>query len=494
MIRLITFLILSPLIAFGQLKTAPEWMDHMVLQRGKPISIKGKAAPGQTVRLSFAGQSASARSGADSSWSIPLRPLTARTQPSDMKISAGRERLVLKDILVGDVWLCLGQSNMEFPMRSEDHYAEARRSLTGSLIRWYNPQYVGKGIYNQLFSPEQSQQIDSGLFYTGAWQRGDTSSLASMSAVAYYFADKVTQQTGVPIGLVHLAIGGAPLETFIPEAALLADSTFARKARGNWLQNPDLPDWSRERGRQNRGNDTNAQGPAHGYKPGFAFEKGLRGWTDIPVAGVLFYQGETNAQEPARVAEYGRLFGVMLEAYRSYWPDAPCYYVQLSSIDSMQYRSQLWPQFRDMQRQMMHNIPRTGMAVSSDAGARNDVHPTNKQSVGQRLAAWALYDYYGKKEIVPSGPLAEKAVYRDGKVKIYFTWAEGMKTAGGAWLKGFSLDGKNPAEAVISGNTVEIASSGRPAFVYYGWQPFTEANLVNAAGLPASTFRLRIEP
>lgn len=495
MIRSIAYLVFLPTLVFGQLKTDPAWMDHMVLQRRQPITVTGKATPGETVRLTFKGRSASARALPDSTWRIRITPLPASATPADMLIQAGKARITLRDLLVGDVWLCLGQSNMEFPMRSEANYTEARKNLSGQIIRFYNPKYAGKGIYNQLFPDSLTRLLDSGGFYTGgAWQPCDTASLPGMSAVAYYFADKVTQQAGVPVGLVHLAIGGAPLETFVPKEALLADSGFARKARGNWLDNPDLPDWSRERGRQNRGHDESPEGPAHGYRPGFAFEKGLRAWTENPIAGILFYQGETNAQEIARVAEYGKLFAVMVSAYRDHWPGAPCYFVQLSSIDSAKYRSQLWPQFRDGQRVMLQHIPRSGMAVSSDVGARNDVHPTNKRTVGQRLAAWALYDYYSMKNVVPSGPLAEKAVYADGTVTIFFTWAEGLKPADGAWLKGFSLDGTHPAEAKIRGNTVEIRTPGRPAFVYYGWQPFTDANLVNAAGLPASTFRLRIEP
>ncbi|WP_423736329.1 sialate O-acetylesterase [Chitinophaga caseinilytica] len=494
MVRSIAWLIILPLTAFGQIRISPQWMDHMVLQRGKPVSISGKATPGATVQLSFSGKSASVRTGKDSSWQIRIGPLKANAQPADMRITAGKDTLALKDLLVGDVWLCLGQSNMEFPMRNEAHYAEARQNITRGPVRWYNPTYVGKGIYNQLFSDSLMQLIDNGVFYTGAWQRCDSASLADMSAVAYYFAEKVTASAGVPVGLVHLAIGGAPLETFVPKEALLADSAFSQKVWGNWLRNPALPDWSRERGRQNRGHDTTAGGPAHGYKPGFAFDKGLRELTGNPVAGILFYQGETNAQETARVAEYGRLFDVMMQAYRAFWPGVPCYFVQLSSIDSSGYRSQLWPQFRDEQRRILQQTPNTGMAVSSDVGARNDVHPTDKRTVGYRLAAWALHDFYKLGNVVPSGPLVEKAVYRQGKIILHFKWAEGLTVAGGALLKGFSLDGTHPAPASVHGNTVEIPSSAKPAFVYYGWQPFTDANLVNAAGLPASTFRIRIEP
>lgn len=493
MVRGIALLILTPALALGQLKTAPEWMDHMVLQRGKPLTLEGKATPGQTVHITFSGQKLAARAGGDSSWRVQLRPLKANAVPGDMFITSGKERIKLRDLLVGDVWLCLGQSNMEFPMNGEAHYKSLQPFVARPLIRQYNPRYIGKGIYGKAFPDSLARLIDGGTFYTGYWEQCDSISIRSMSAVAFYFAERVTKQTGVPIGLIHLAIGGAPLETFIPKEALAADSVFVQKVRGNWLENKHLPDWARERGRQNRGADSSVEGPAHGYKPGFAFDKGLRRLTGNPIAGFLFYQGETNAQEVARVEEYGRLFRVMLDAYRHYWPNAPCYFVQLSSIDSIKYRSQLWPAFRDGQRRMLQEVPHTGMAVSSDVGAMHDVHPTDKKTVGERLAAWALYDFYGY-AVVPSGPLAQKAAYAAGKVIIHFNWAEGLRPAGSAMLKGFSLDGIHPAAATIHGNTVEIGAPERPAFVYYGWQPYTDANLQNAAGLPASTFRLRIEP
>ncbi|MGX5817727.1 sialate O-acetylesterase [Chitinophaga lutea] len=487
MVRCLTLLILAPFTVSAQLKTAPVWMDHMVLQRNAPLTVSGSGRPGEMVQVRFSGNTAAARIGPDSTWSVRLPPMHTNAQQADMVITSRRERLVLHDLLVGDVWLCLGQSNMEFPLRNEAHYAAVQRNPLHHL-RLYNPTYAGKGIYGQPFPDSLMRRLDAGEFYQGKWERCDSAAIARMSAVAFYFGETVNGETGVPIGLVHLAIGGAPLETFISREALLADSLFAQKAQGNWLENRALPEWSRERGRQNRGDG----GTAHGYEPGFAFEHGLRSLTLLSFAGMLLYQGETNAQEMSRVEEYGRLFGAMMEAYRRFWPGMPCYFVQLSSIDSLQYRSQYWPAFRDGQRRILQAVSRTGMAVSSDVGARNDVHPTDKRTVGRRLAAWALYDYY-RRPLVPSGPLPTKAEYRDGKVVVHFDWADALGTAGNKPLTGFSLDGVHPINAIIKDSTVEIETFAPPAFVYYGWQPYTDANLVNAAGLPASTFSIPVE-
>jgi sialate O-acetylesterase len=191
-----------------------------------------------------------------------------------------------------------------------------------------------------------------------------------------------------------------------------------------------------------------------------------------------------------RVNEYRELLKLMIRDYRIRWkqPELPFYLVQLSSIERP-----LWPKFRDEQRKLLNDIKNAGMAVSSDIGERRNVHPTNKKAVGERLARWALNKTYGRKEIIPSGPLPQKAIYKNGQVIISFQYSDGGLKINGENLKGFSLDGLADVKAVIKDKTVVIAANEKPAFIYYGWQPFTEANLVNSALLPASTFKLKVE-
>lgn len=215
----------------------------------------------------------------------------------------------------------------------------------------------------------------------------------------------------------------------------------------------------------------------------------------MPVKGVLCYQGESNAQEMERVNEYAALSKLMMDDYRKKWKQSalPFYYVQLSSIDTVHYKSHFWPQFRDEQRKMMQKISYSGMAVCSDIGAKDDVHPTNKKEVGKRLARWALNKTY-KQNIVPSGPLPIVAKYKDGKVTISFQYrAKGLMTSDGKSLRGFSLDGKSEAEAYFGDSGVIVPAGFKPDYIYYGWKPFSDGNLVNSENLPASTFKIKVQ-
>jgi len=214
----------------------------------------------------------------------------------------------------------------------------------------------------------------------------------------------------------------------------------------------------------------------------------------IPIKGILWYQGESNAQEKPRVEEYHKLQKLMIEDYREKWqqPGMPFYWVQLSSIDTTNYDSHLWPEFRDKQRLLLNVTENVGMAVSSDIGARNDVHPRNKKEVGNRIARWALKNEYGQ-NILVSGPLPEKAVYKDGSIIVYFKYSgEGLKPSEGETIKGFSIDGKSEIPAISSRDKIYIKTSEMPEFIYYNWQSYATGNLVNSEGLPASTFKLKI--
>ena len=177
-----------------------------------------------------------------------------------------------------------------------------------------------------------------------------------MSAVGYYFAKAITDSEKIPIGLINLAIGGAPIETFISREVFQADKRFTKKVQGDWLTNESLPLWARDRGRQNVGANKNGYaddlGLNHGYKPGFAYASGIAPITNFPIKGILWYQGETNAQEPQRIKEYRALMHLLINDYRKKFkePAMPFYWVQLSSIDTAKYKSHYWPQFRDEQR------------------------------------------------------------------------------------------------------------------------------------------------
>jgi hexosaminidase len=249
----------------------------------------------------------------------------------------------------------------------------------------------------------------------------------------------------------------------------------------------------RQRGNENTGGSTgDLSGPNHAFKPGFAFDAGIRPLKDLAIKGIIWYQGESNAQETERVQEYAALQELLVRDLRNNWNETalPFYYVQLSSIDSVKYRSKLWPMFRDEQRKFMDKVPHTGMAVSHDHGAMNDVHPRNKKVIGERLSQWALKFDYGQ-EVIPSGPLPTHALQENSSVRIFFNYASTLVTANGD-LKGFSIDGIHETMAMIEDSTVVIPNAGNAKWIYYGWKPFTDANLVNSDGLPAPGFRIPV--
>jgi sialate O-acetylesterase len=494
----IIFIVL-PIICPAQIKPAKIFTNNMVLQRHEPIRFWGKARPGESLTVLFAKEKRNVLVQNDSSWTAIFNAQKSNSKPQSVIFQNEDEKIELTNILIGDVWLCIGQSNMEWPMVKELHYKEELAESNQTNLRFYNPSYAGKNTFNVPFSDSIIKALTPENFYKGQWQICNTNSFKQMSAVGYYFGKTISTETNVPIGIINISIGGAPLEAFISLGSLKNSKQFNKKTNGDWLLNNSLSEWIRERGKQNIGglknvpNDEN--GNNHAFKPGFAYQSGIEPILNMPIKGILCYQGESNAQELERVKEYADLSALMINDYRKQWknPNLPFYYVQLSSIDTVKYKGQLWPNFRDEQRKMLQLIPNSGMAVSSDIGFKNDVHPTNKKYVGERLARWALNNTYHKK-ILPSGPLPIQAHYKNNQLIIKFRFSgDSLLSSDGKTLRGFSVDGINECNASIENKTIVISMKERPLFIYYGWKSFTDANLVNSEKLPASTFKIKVK-
>jgi sialate O-acetylesterase len=484
----------------GQLRLSGLFSDNMILQRNQPIRVFGTGVPGKLVELRFFNRFYATMAEPDSSWSVVMEPLGVNSQPQKLVVISGRDSIITENILVGDVWLCTGQSNMEWPF-SRDAFATEETALAEQpQIRLYNTTYAGKYVYGVPYTDSVLATLNTEEFYSGGWEPCTPQTVQSFSAIGYYFAKKITAETGIPIGVINLAIGGAPIETFISKEALAADPQFKQKATGNWLLNSTLPEWIRERGLQNLGHLSGASsqqgpGPDHAYKPGFAYAASIPVFAQLPVAGILFYQGESNSLEAPRVFEYGSLLKLLVRQYRQQWkqPNLPFYWVQLSSIDTSFYKSGYWPAFRDLQRKMLDSISFSGMAVTSDIGDPRDVHPRNKRTVGNRLAAWALHYKYGRENIIPSGPLIKDIRVRKNRLILSFRYSSGgLATSDGQHIRGFSVDGKTGTTVKIKRKKIVLPFNSKPSYVYYGWAPYSSANLINKAGLPASTFRKKI--
>lgn len=517
------FLMIAQLVS-AELTLNRMFSCNMVLQRDEPIAIFGTATAGSEVKVVLGGKGKVAIVDTKGEWKVVFRPLKASSVPVELTVRSGNEKLKLHNILVGDVWICTGQSNMEWPLKREKYFAEEQHKLDNKLLRINNPMPAGRYVYGVSYTDSLIRRLNTHDFYRWeGWQESGMQSAPETSAIAYYFAKEVISATGIPVGIINLSIGGAPLETFIPFEAMKAHPEFTEKVKAmDWLDNKSLPVWTSERGRQNIGGFSQKPDPSgstvdgmpftksasentartlkvpgdergknHAYKPGFAYVSGIEPLLPLPVKGILLYQGESNAQEPERVAEFRELQKLMITTYRKAWnkPAMPFYWVQLSSIDTLRYKSQYWPWFRNEQRLLVNEVAHTGMAVSSDHGARHDVHPTNKKVVGERLARLALKEVY-KKNVNAYGPEAVSAEYKNGRVIVRFKQARQLSTSDNAVLKGFSLDGRSPVEARIEKNTVILPSSTRPSFVYYGWQPYSEGNLIDKDGMPATTLKI----
>ena len=471
---------------YGGLQLPMLYGDNMVLQRGVPLEIGGTDNAGRQVTVTIGRQKQQTVTGTDGRWSIRLKPLDAGTGYT-LRIADEERELTYRNVAVGEVWLCSGQSNMEFRLEQS---LTATRDIPQSgneQIRLFD--LKGRWATSNYAWPAQALDSVKRLeYFTHAdWQPCTPQQAARFSAVGYYFGKMLQDSLQVPVGLICNAVGGSPTESWIDR------STIEHRLPGilrNWPQNDYVQDWVGGRALTNIKNRT-SQLQRHPYDPCYLFESGILPLQHYPVKGIIWYQGESNAHH---VELHEQLFTLLVNSWRTYWknPEMPFYFVQLSSLNRPS-----WPWFRDSQRRLMQQLPHTGMAVSSDQGDSLDVHPRNKRPIGERLARWALYRNYGF-DLLPSGPLFKSAQAKGNRVYISFDYGQGLGTADRQTPRCFEVAETEglyqPAQAVIQDGEVIVWSDkiSRPAFVRYGWQPFTRANLVNKDGLPASTFRAEV--
>lgn len=502
MTRILFLLLLSVAWLRAELALAPVFTDHMVLQRDVPLPVWGRAAPGELVTVEFAGDKKTAFADVDGCWLVRLGLQAASAAARDLRINTAGESREITDVLVGEVWLCAGQSNMEWPLARELHAEAELPRATQPGIRFFNPGYAGKGAGGSPFTAEEVAMLTPTDYYCGAWEVCTPGTAARMSAIGYYAARDLHAALGVPVGIIHLAVGGSPAEAWVSRKTLARDTALRALTEGDWLVNPVLEAWCRQRGQENLGPAPagGAGGPDHPFKPGFLWDAGIEPLLPFGLRGVMWYQGESNSLSLGRVRQHEILLPLLVRDWRRGWgrPDLPFLYCQLSGIDVNPYRSEFWPEFRDSQRRLLEAIPHSGMVVTADVGHRTDVHPRDKATVGARLARLALAQVYGR-ELESSGPKPKSARVRGNEVVVTFTHATGgLRTSDGQALRGFEIaatdSGFIPASALIDGATVCVSYQAgiTPRRIRYGWQPFPEGNLENSDSLPASTFAFEV--
>lgn len=470
---------------YGGLKLSPLYTDNMVLQRDTPLQIHGTANAGEQVTVSIDRQRWTVTTGQDGKWSVRLLPLKAGG-PYTLTVSTPKRALKYTNVLAGEVWLCSGQSNMEFMLKQASTGRKDIPQAADDRLRLYNMEARWRTNAVQWDASVLDSLNHLQYYADTRWATCTPEDAAHFSAIAYYFGQMLRDSLQVPVGLICNAVGGSPTEAWVDRRTLEYEFPAILK---DWLHNDFIQDWVRGRAALNI-KQSKDKYQRHPYEPCYLFESGIRPLDQYPVKGVIWYQGESNAHN--REA-HETLFKLLVESWRKNWDNAdlPFYYVQLSSINRPS-----WPWFRDSQRRMMEELPHTGMAVSSDWGDSLDVHPTNKKPIGKRLARWALNKTYGYHRLLPSGPLFRRADFRRGEVLVTFDHGLGMKASDGKPLRTFEVAEVEgvyyPAGAEVVGENqlkVSSASVKNPRYIRYGWQPFTRANLVNADNLPASTFR-----
>ena len=488
----VLLLLMSGAMARAEVKLPAVFGDHMVLQRNRPLHIWGMADPQERVEVSFDHQQGHAVADALGRWSVYLSPEPAGG-PFTLAIQ-GKNKLEIADVLVGDIWIASGQSNMQFPMAPNLPWAHGTTNAGKEIAEADYPRMRIMQVPVAASSAPQSDMAAT------QWQLCSPASIGKFSAVGYFFGRDLLQTQKVPIGVIESVVGGTPAEAWTSMDALTATPALMPvfAARAHMMDDmgtvhlQEQQEAAAAAAARARG-ETPPEAPWHptpaDWDPAALFNAMIAPLTPLPIRGVIWYQGESNT-DAERAPVYQQLFAAMIEDWRAQWKqaDLPFLFVQIAN-----YRSaDAWPAVREAQRRTLE-LADTGMAVTIDIGDPGNIHPTDKQDVGYRLSLWARNLAYGE-SVEDSGPLFREAVPENGTMRVWFTHdPTGLKIKGGAlqWFEVAGADGKfAPAQAHIDGDTVVAASSSvaEPVAVRYGWAAAPDCNLFNGDGLPASPF------
>jgi len=492
-LRSLLLLALLPTVAASAQVTLPKILtSHMVVQRDLPVHVWGMATPGEQISVTFRSETRSVMTGVLGRWSVYLSP-GAAGGPFQLTVqgnASATDAITLDDVLVGDVWLASGQSNMEFALRyaatgPADLSHSANTQIRLLLIKTHAAEYA------------QDEAVTDG------WAVSSPETAQDFSAVAWYFAREIEAREHVPVGVIDSSWGGTLAESWTRLAALGADASLApyifSQGRMDDRQSTALLE---EKYRQKLRDEAKAAGkpepqfpwtpPLVNWAPSLIYNGMIAPLTPLPIRGVIWYQGESNSMIERQPALYHRLFRTLIEDWRHQWAegDFPFIFVQLANFKSSPTED--WATLREQQLKTL-DVSNTAMAVTIDIGNPDNVHPTDKLDVGLRLALGARAISYGE-DINYSGPIFRQAVPEGSAIRIWFDHhAKGLKAKGDE-LTGFEVAGEDgnfsPATAKIDGNTVVASSTSvpEPTQVRYGWANSPQCNLYNGVDLPASPF------
>lgn len=473
--------------------------NQMVIQQGRPVSVWGWAEPGEAVTVTLGESRGSAKADESGRWRVTLPPRDADVDREPLQLTvAGSNTIVLDDVLVGEVWLCGGQSNMQWTVSQSADPAEEIAAADHPKIR--------------LFTVNRVVAQDPATDVTGNWQVCSPQTVGQFSAVGYAFGRQLHQAKDVPVGLVSSNWGGTPAEAWTPRATLeailpqaVARYTEAREKYPEAAARHEaaLAAWQ-EQVKQAEADGKPApkkpkapQDPDKSpHAPGVLYNGMIAPLASFGLRGAIWYQGESNA---GRAAEYEGLLTAMIQSWRDNFenPELAFGIVQLANFMAPQTDANDpggWAHLRDAQRRVAANVPRTGLAVIIDIGEAKDIHPKNKQDVGRRLAAWALHDIYGHEDVVAKGPEFAGMTRRDQALVVTFHHATGLQVKGDR-PTGFVIAGDDGkfvfANAAIEGESIVLSHPDvpQPTQARYGWASNPACNLYNGANLPAVPFQ-----
>ncbi|MFT3773444.1 MAG: sialate O-acetylesterase [Minicystis sp.] len=491
----------APVVASAPPRLGSLFSDHMVLQRGVRAPVWGTAAPGERIAVSVGAQRVETTAGADGRWQAWLGPMEAGG-PFELT-AAGAARTTLHDVMVGEVWIASGQSNMQFPLHMSTGGEEAIAAANRPLLR--------------LFKVPRDVADHPRTRHGGRWKTASPETARDFSAVAYHFGREIGERLGVPVGIIQSAWSGSPAEAWMSPAALRSDPAFAsieamwakkmaehraeiEAYEPQWLAYRSMADRAIEAGEDYPNPPDGPEGPHHNYYPSNLYNGMLAPLAPYAVRGFIWYQGEGNRD---RAAQYRKLFPALIRDFRQLWGGQalPFLFVQLPSYGETppEPAESDNAELREAQR-MALAVPGTAMAVALDLGDPKDVHPRNKKDVAHRLALLARARVYGE-DIESSGPMYESMSVEGSVIRLRFSHlGGGLVAQGGGPLVGFAISGPDGrfawAEARIDGDSVVVSRPGlgEPRAVRYAWGNSPRANLFNAAGLPASPFRTDAPP
>ena len=475
--------------------------DNMVLQQGKTLPVWGNAVPGAAINVQFGLQEKTGVADENGDWRVELSPLVKSNIPRSLLVTSQGKSITINNVLVGEVWFCSGQSNMEWIV-SRCHNADTTIATANyPQIRIYSTPRAHAG------SPQS--EIDS------QWQVCSPETIKDFSAVAYFFGKKLHNDLDVPVGLLLSSWGGTKIEPWTPACGFegidtLADiNTMVRKTLpytqeyntilNNYLE--EYEQWELDNIEAIEDKDYITAPPAFPQELILSdshqtatrlFNGMVYGHVPFAIRGAIWYQGEANHNEGMLYVDKTR---ALLQGWRKLWGyDFPYYFVQIAPYQYGSEHPEILPEFWEAQGQIVNTIPNTGMAVVSDYTMLNDIHPRNKEVPGERLALLAEANTYDM-DVICTGPIFKDIEIIPGAIKVYFDVADGLTTNNGQSPDWFEVAGESrefkSATAYIDGNAVVVESEAvsEPLVVRFAWHKLATPNLVNKAGIPAATFR-----